>query len=165
MATVEQREKLASIMELLVSRRNKIHYAEVRPMRTHWIVNQLELRAALLKPSGITMDCSESVTLLCRLAGLKDPNGLNYDGAGNTQVMFDHLPRYTDPKGAAKGALCFFGIPGELSTQHITMVYSPNGDNPLLFTHGEENDPHFRTLSYMRSGFKGEPHFLSIKNL
>jgi hypothetical protein len=164
MTTVAQRHELAAVMETLVAHKDHVHYAEIRPMATKNITTVVALRNALLTPKGITMDCSESVTLLCHVAGMKDPNGLNYSGAGNTQVMLGHLPNYLNPAGAGIGALCFFGVPGELGTQHITMVHTP-GTDPLLFTHGGEEDPNFRRLSWMRSGFQGHPIFLNISKL
>lgn len=162
MATTQQRNKLAELMDLMVAHEPKIHYEQVRPMRTGSIKTIAQLGIALAH--GFSMDCSESVTLLCRLAGLRDPNRSGYNGSGNTQVMYDHLTHYTRPRGAAIGALCFFGIPGELSTQHITMVRH-SGSDPVLFSHGQERGPFWIHLSEERKYHAGSPVFLNIGKL
>lgn len=161
MTTLAQRHELARAMDFLVAHHTRIRYQEIRPMRLHPTFPQLE--AAVVAGNEV-MDCSWSVTQLCRVAGLKDPNGLGYDGAGNTQTMYDHLTHYLNPAGAGIGALCFFGVPGELGTQHVTMVRHP-GKDPVLFTHGHQGDPSYRLLSWMRSGFQGQPVFLNISRL
>lgn len=152
-------------MDALVFYNRRVHYAQVRPMRSTGIRH---LRPALLRPHGLTMDCSESVTLLCRLAGLRDPNGRNYNGSGYTGTLLGYLEAYSEPAIAKCGALCvFMGRPGtpEADTgEHVCMVRRP-GHDPELFTHGREADPSFRALSYMRPGFYGEPRFLSIAKL
>src|SRR6478609_3385678 len=94
MATALQRSELAALMDYLVRHEPLIHYAQVRPMVTRTITNLVQLHTAVESRNGLTMDCSESVTLLCKLAGLKDPNGLHYDGAGNTETMLHTLPHY-----------------------------------------------------------------------
>lgn len=145
-------------MDALVFYNRRVHYAQVRPMRSTGIRH---LRPALLRPHGLTMDCSESVTLLCRLAGLRDPNGLHYDGSGYTGTLLAYLVGYSDPAIARTGALVVFG---EGAGDHVCMVRKPGAD-PLLFSHGSEADPSWHPLSFMRSGFKGEPRFLSIAKL
>lgn len=162
MATTTQRAKMHQVMDLLVAHEPAVHYREDRPMHTRTISTYHELAVELAK--GISMDCSESVTLICRLGGLKDPNGLGFNGTGNTQVMYDHLPHYVKPQGAAVGALVFFGIPGQLPTQHVCMVYKPGGD-PLLFSHGQERGPVLIRLSDESKYHEGHPVFLSIAKL
>lgn len=158
MTTDRQREHLAQLMDALVFYRRRVHYAQVRPMRS---MHVRRLRPALLRPGGLTMDCSETVTFLCRLAGLRDPNGLNYNGAGYTGTLLSFLEHYTDPSIAKVGALCVFGdAPGE----HVCMVRKPGAD-PLLFSHGTETEPQYHPLSYMRPGFTGAVTFLSIARL
>lgn len=147
-------------MDYLVAQEPQVHYAEVRPMHL-WKLPELK---QAVEHAGVTMDCSWSVTELCYLAGLADPNGRGYDGSGDTQVMFDHLPRYTRPTGASTGALCFFGIPGELSTQHVTMVRHPSPD-PVLFSHGQERGPVYLPFSVESRYHEGSPVFLSIAAL
>src|ERR1700675_1371723 len=118
MATASQRSQLARVMDVPVREGAAVHYAQRRPMRTRTITSLHLLQQALQSPRGVTMDCSESVTLLCRLAGLSDPNGFGYDGTGYTGTLLHHLPRYTDASKANVGALVVFG-PG--SGHHVCM--------------------------------------------
>lgn len=161
MTTDQQRAAMRYVMEFLYTHRNRVHYAEVRPMKTAGIKTMFELKQAVAAPGGITMDCSESVTLICKLAGLADPNGLNYDGQGFTGTLLDHLPHYDNPGAAKVGALCVFG-PG--TGTHVAMVYE-RGPDPLLWTHGEEADPSLHPLSWMQPGFAKPTTFLSISGL
>src|SRR5258705_2074988 len=100
MTTPAQRHTLGALMDYLVAHEPKVHYAQRRPMRSRWITDYVELTRAVQSGAGLTMDCSESVTLLCKLAGLDDPNGLRYNGSGYTGTLLDHLPHYTPPSKA-----------------------------------------------------------------
>jgi hypothetical protein len=162
MATDAQRHQLGAIMDYLVREKSKVHYAEVRPMRTERIVSLHLLQQALLSPAGITCDCSESVTLLCRLAGLADPNGFHYDGTGYTGTLLHHLPHYEDPAKAKVGGLVVFG-PG--SGHHVCMVRGDLGPDPLLFSHGSEAGPIFLRLSVEQRYQPPPTTFLSIAGL
>jgi len=161
MATLAQRQQLARIMDLLVREAARVHYAQVRPMQTRPIHSLHLLQQALYSPHGVTMDCSESVTLLCHVAGLKDPNGFGYDGHGFTGTLLHDLPHYTDPSKAEVGALVVFG-PG--SGDHVCMVRRP-GANPTLFSHGSERGPIYISLSAEKSYQRPPTTFLSIANL
>src|SRR5215471_10642716 len=161
MSTQAQRDKAGRIMDTLVRYRARVHYAQRRPMRT-MSIKPGHLTLALLKPGGITMDCSESVTLICHLAGLRDPNGLHYNGQGFTGTLLDHLEHYANPHRARTGALVVFGAaPGE----HVAMVRHA-GSDPECFSHGTEADPRYFKLSELSHAFPGQPHtFLSIGKL
>lgn len=161
MVTHAQREKMAEIMDFLVLHRNKIHYRELRPMRTRTIRSFAELRHAVAESNGITMDCSESVTLVCKLAGLEDPNGFRYDGAGYTGTLLDRLPHYHHAGGASIGALVVFG-PG--TGEHVCMVRRP-GTDPLLFSHGQESDPRYIPLAIEARIHRPPTTFLNISHL
>lgn len=137
MATTAQRLELARLMDYTHRERAKIHYAQVRPMRTRRITSLHLLQQALQSPHGITADCSEAVTLLCRIAGLADPNGFDYDGHGFTGTLLHHLTHYTNPAMAKVGALVVFG---PHSGHHVCMVRHP-GDDPVLWSHGQESGP------------------------
>jgi hypothetical protein len=162
MTTQKQRAHMASSMDLLVRFKGRVHYRQVRPMST-MTIRTGHLRAALLRRGGITMDCSESVTLICHLAGLRDPNGLNYDGSGFTGTLLNHLHHYDDPKAAGIGAMVVFGGG---TGEHVAMVRRPHETNPLMFSHGTEEDPTYYTLAQLLPAFPGQPHtFLSIDPL
>lgn len=163
MATTRQRAELAALMDYLVRHEPHIHYAQARPMVTRTIQNLVQLHTAVERPRGLTMDCSESVTLLCRLAGLSDPNGLHYNGYGNTETMLHHLPHYYSPGYAEVGALVVFGV-GKLATEHVCMVRK-TGSDPLLFSHGQERGPIMIPLSVEKHYHAAPYTFLSITGL
>lgn len=147
-------------MDYLHVVRDRVHYAQIRPMQTRTIRNLAELHERIAE-HGITMDCSEAVTLVCRLAGLADPNGLHYDGQGYTGTLLEHLPHYYHPEAAQVGALVVFGQnPGH----HVAIVREP-GTDPLLWSHGQESDPRTIRLSLERLGQPSPVTFLSIAHL
>lgn len=160
MTTQPQRQHLERLMRYLISKEPQIHYAEIRPMRTIHM-NENVMRFKLDQDGAITMDCSEAVTCLCKWAGLHDPNGLSYDGAGFTGTLLQHLPHYSKPSLAMVGALVVFG-PG--SGEHVCMVLE-RGQNPLLFSHGMERGPLAIRLSAERKWHNLPVTFLSIAGL
>jgi hypothetical protein len=160
MATPAQRAHLAASMRYLLAHEPQIHYAQVRPMRTIGLTEQ-EADTLLENGHGLTMDCSESVTVLCKWAGLHDPNGLGYDGSGFTGTMLAHLPHYTRAASANVGALVVFGPP---PGDHVCMVLTP-GDDPVLFSHGSEAGPRKIALSVERQYHRAPVTFLSIAAL
>lgn len=161
MTTSAQRAAMRYLMDLLLAHRHRLHYAQVRPMQSRSIENVFKLKQRIASPGGLTLDCSESVTLICKLAGLNDPNGANYDGTGYTGTLLEHLPHYGAPGVAMIGALCVFG-PG--TGEHVAMVHE-RGPDPVLWTFGENGDPSLHRLSWMRPGFPPPVTFLSIVNL
>jgi hypothetical protein len=162
-ASAAKRRELAALMDYLVRQEPRVHYGQVRPMASRSIRTLAELHAKIESRAGITLDCSESVTLLCKLAGLADPNGLRYDGAGNTETMLGHLPHYYSARSAGIGALVVFGV-GRLETEHVCMVRKPGGD-PLLFSHGQERGPFLIPLSVEKRYHVAPYTFLSIAHL
>lgn len=157
MATQAQRLHLHALMRLLIAHEPEVHYAQVRPMQnTHQLAPRFP----------VTMDCSEAVTMLCKWAGLHDPNGLAYSGTGNTQTLYDNLPRYHDPSIARTGALVTLGTPtSPLSRQHVCMVLEPDPHDPLLFSHGQERGPLAIRLSVERQFHAAPVTFLAIQHL
>jgi hypothetical protein len=162
-ATAAKRRELAALMDYLVRQEPRVHYGQVRPMGSRSIKNLAQLHTKIAGPRGITLDCSEIVTLICKLAGLADPNGLRYDGAGNTETMLGHLPHYYSARSAGIGALVVFGV-GHLATEHVCMVRRPGAD-PLLFSHGQERGPFLIPLSVEKRYHVAPYTFLSIAHL
>lgn len=160
-----KREIVVGVMNLLVAEKRQIDYLEHRPMRTASTDSVDALVKALA--GRVAMDCSESVTLICHIAGLKDPSGLAYDGEGNTKTMLDHLPRFTDPAKANACTIVVFNADKPLSEQHVAIVHTADhvGGNPLLFTHGHQGDPSLVRLKDIQPGFTGETAFLSVTSL
>jgi hypothetical protein len=165
--TQAQRTEAGRLMDVLVNHRGRVHYAQVRPM--HTIVGPRAIRPgrlllALGRTGGITMDCSEAVTLIAHLAGWRDPNGRHFNGTGNTDSLYAYLDEhYEDAHRAREGALWVVGPVG--ATEHVAMVRHP-GPNPTLFSHGTEADPRYFTLDELRAGFPGQPwRFCSVAKL
>lgn len=162
MTSDAQRQEMQRLMRVLVNHRGRVHYAQRRPMATATI-RPGHLRRAIYRPGGITMDCSESVTLICRLAGLRDPNGRNYDGYGYTGTLLTYLEHYAEPSRARPGALVVFGGG---TGEHVAMVYEASAHDPVCFSHGTEQDPRFYRLSELLPAFPGQPHtFLAVGKL
>lgn len=160
MASQGQRQHLRYLMEWTLLHTADIHYAQVRPMKTIHLYEH-DLQSIFANGGGITMDCSEGVTLLCKLAGLRDPNGRGYDGFGFTGTLLSYLPHYYDPKHANVGALVVYGSG---SGHHVSMVLEP-GHDPLLWSHGRESAPERRRLSDQKKSLGGPVTFLNISKL
>jgi hypothetical protein len=116
------------------------------------------------------MDCSESVTLLCRLSGLRDPNGNHYDGEGYTGTLLEYGKSrdawYSNPDNAGIGAMVVLGITNATPGGKHVCAVRRKGTNPLLFSMGCEIDPAYYSYDVMRQTFAGEGYtFLSIANL
>ena len=160
MATVAQRRHLHELMAYLCEHEPQVHYLQRRPMRLT-ALSEAQLRTLLDAGHGIAADCSESATALCRWGGLSDPNGMHYDGWGNSGSMWSHLPHYTNPRHADVGALVTFGPSG---ADHAAMVYTPGAD-PLLWSHGAEAGPRLVRFSVERAVHRAPVTFLSIAHL
>lgn len=130
---------MAGLMRWLIANEPKVSYRQTRPMTTRGYTEQT-LADRFTNGGTITMDCSEAVTLICRLAGLADPNHLGYNGAGYTGTMLTSLPHYTDPKAAGVGALVVFTSQKKPDGDHVCQVVEPGAD-PLLFSHGQNAGP------------------------
>lgn len=160
MATQAQRAHLHALMRWTREHEPLIHYAQIRPMRTSHFHEQ-ELADLFETGHAISMDCSEGVTLLCRLVGLRDPNGRGYDGTGYTGTLLTHLPHYAKASAAGVGALVVFG-PDD--GDHVGMVDTP-GTDPLLWSHGAEGGPRLVRLSAEKAVHRPPTTFLSIAAL
>lgn len=160
MATNAQRAHLRALMLYLLEHEPQVHYRQARPMDTvRW--SESHLHAVIAAGGGVWMDCSEAATALCKWAGLRDPNGRQYDGLGFTGTLLANLPHYTDPARARVGALVVFGpAPGE----HVATVLWPGAD-PLLWSHGGESGPRRVRFSVARAAHRRPATFLSIAGL
>ncbi len=129
MATPAQRATLVRLARELLRHEPQVHYAQTRPYPVY-----------LTKPRyPLVVDCSSAVILLCKWAGLDEPNGFPaYNGYGYTGTLKAHLPHYFEPHRARAGAIIVFG-PG--TGEHAAMVLEPDPTNPLLFSHGMERGP------------------------
>jgi hypothetical protein len=152
--TQADRAAMVSFGEYLIQHNGLIHYAEERPMQL-W--SEAEVKTRFSKGESITMDCSWAVTEICYACGLLSPSGpgFGYDGYGNTQTMLNYLPHITDWNEVHAGTIIIFG--GPMNLQHAVMVLEPNGDNPVVFSHGTEAGPVRTTLAYEATGHRGQP--------
>lgn len=139
MATAPQRTHLAALQRMLLANEPLIHYRQLRPMQTKGIYEQQAVDL-FARGGTVSSDCSETVTWLCRMAGLQDPNGMNYNGLGYTGTLLAHLPHYTDPTDANVGALVVWSDRNHPNGNHVAMVLTP-GQDPWLFSHGSEAGP------------------------
>lgn len=153
MATATERRHLVRLAQLLNRYAEQVLYAEVRPMSTARLT-ETQLRCRLENKGTITTDCSETVTLMFRLAGLKDPNGLGYDGEGYTGTMLEHLTHFDQWGEVHAGTLIVFGkYPGT----HVVMVTHPDGQNPIVYSHGSHAASAIWDLNTERTYHPGEP--------
>lgn len=120
--TERVREQLMRSCDWLWANRGRYRYEEVRPM------------AASLRGATI-MDCSETVTLLYKDAGCPDPNGLGYDGYGDTSYLMAHCPHISFSK-RKPGALVFYANPWHVSivlrdtSRVLTFGHNPIEEEP-----------------------------------
>lgn len=162
MPNQKQRNHMVTLATILNRYAPDVDYEQIRPMRTRSLP-EYELINHLEHEIPVTMDCSESVTLICRLSGLKDPNGLNYDGYGYTGTMLDHLPHFTDWGEVHRGTLIVFGGG---TGEHVVMVTAPNGENPEVYSHGSHANHAIWDLNTERKYHQGqEIRLLAIAEL
>jgi hypothetical protein len=154
------------LMDFFYAHRGHILYPPQDVRTSHDAIDfrmtEQEMEHLLTSGGWWQADCSEMVTEVCRMAGLRDPNGLHYRYAGYTGTMLAHLGahEYTDPKLAGVGALVVFG-PG--TGQHVSMVYEVGAD-PLLQSHGRRGMDRMR-LSVERTWHQPPVRLLPIAAL
>lgn len=148
-----QRDHAIGLCKVLNQYAINAPYVELRPMQTRYLTEP-ELIERLKNGTMPGFDCSESCTLVPRLSGWKDPNGLRFDGYGWTGTMLSHLPHFTDWNEVHKGTLIVFGsYPGT----HVVMCIEPNGDNPLVYSHGSHAAHAIWDMNTERQYHTGEP--------
>lgn len=162
MATDAQRKKIVEIWNILHDYQHLIRYEQKRPMDVVFKYQSLDaLLFDLRNNVDVWMDCSETVTLICKLAGLKDPNGLHYDGYGYTGTLLSNLPHYKDPAEARPGALAVLG-PG--TGDHVVQVIKA-GKNPLVGSFGSDKTVKLVPLSVEQAIHRKPTTMLSIAKL
>lgn len=164
MATHAQRQHMLGVMDMLLKYEPLIGYLQRRPMASLHLTEG-SLLHLFQHRQKISMDCSESVTLICKFAGLRSPV-FDYGGYGNTQTMLNNnlMRHYDNPAAADVGALVVFGPHADASRQHVCMVHAPDKD-PWLWSHGQERGPLLIRLSDERKYHAPPVTFLSITNL
>lgn len=158
-----QRDRLVSEAHYLINLADRIHYAEIRPTPNVALPTWAAIESHFRRGESLTTDCSGMVTAMFKWAGLRDPNGRNYDGTGNTDTLYDHLPHYHNVEDAHPGALLIFGV---APTVHVCMLMERDGVDPYLFSHGQEAGPFHIRLSEERQGHVGQAEtWLNISHL
>lgn len=144
------RAQVVKAYQYLIDREPQIYYAQTRP---------IPFPAPFTLPGGsLTTDCSGSVTIACRWGGAKDPNGLNFNGAGYTGTLLSHLP-HISREHAQPGDLIVFG-PG--TGHHVVMILRKVGDDFLTGSHGQNSGPIEILLSKEQKYQPAPVTFLSI---
>lgn len=139
LATTEAaaRANAVSLMRMMIAQNAKIHYPahDVRTMTVHGISTRAQLEAAIMA-NTLTIDCSQSVTLIAHVAGAKDPNGGNFSSDGYTGTLLSGCEHITRAQAKPGDLRVFGGGTGH----HVAMVLQA-GPDPLLFSHGQERGP------------------------
>jgi hypothetical protein len=131
------RARCAELAQLLIANEPKIHYPlhDKRTMTIHQIDTMPKLHT-VMDPGKLSLDCSQTVTLVAHLAGAKDPNGADFTADGFTGTLVGHCA--VIPLEQVKpGDLVVYG-PG--TGEHVCMVIEP-GLDPLLLSHGQDKGP------------------------
>ena len=130
---------LVAWMNYLVKNKKALdmHYAQVRPFPLS------------IDKKPIKTDCSGGVTLLCKLAGLPDPNKLGYSGYGFTGTLMTANRRVFLKQNYQVGDLVIYG---EYPGVHVAMIVETSKD-PLTWSMGQEGDP-----SWVRISQDGRPY-------
>ncbi len=125
----------------------QIHYSQARP-----------IDFAFTKYPW-TADCSGSTIAYAKAAGLPDPSGNNFNGAGNTDSILRHLPRI-ERREVQEGDLTLwaYGMDGK----HVAIV-TDLGADPMLASHGSDAGPIAIRLSAEDAWHHSETlHFLRV---
>lgn len=133
--TKEQEIRAAIVGHALwaVQHEPQIHYAQVRPD------DQLHH----VRPLPWYTDCSEFVTTIYKWAGGPDPNGMGFNGYGNTDSMANH--GHTIALWEAEpGDVVIWGTFTKWGfwTHHTAVIVdTTNRVDPLVVSHGQERGP------------------------
>ena len=131
------RARTVSTMHYLVAENPRVHYPlhDKRTMTINWIATVAQLEQAIAK-GDFTIDCSQAVTLIAHVSGARDPNGGSFRSDGYTGTLVTGCTPITRAQARPGDLRVFGGGTGH----HVCMVMQP-GPDPLLFSHGQENDP------------------------
>jgi len=124
------------LMRLLLAEAPRVHYppGDRRTMTISGIATRGQLADAL--DDGLTVDCSQVVTLIAHIAGARDPNAAAYARDGYTGTLLRGCAHIERAQAKCADLRVFGGGTGH----HVAMVMTPGGD-PLLFSHGSEGGP------------------------
>lgn len=158
------RARLAAVMDFLLRENARVGYPanDVRTQTVHQIATMTQLIDAVAAGDGITIDCSQAVTLVFHVAGVGDPNGGGYASDGYTGTLLDGpCQHFHDATQALLGSIVIFGAP---PGDHAGIVRHGGVADPTLFSQGRPQDPSLRLLSDFADEFS-QHVFLSILHL
>lgn len=148
--TLKDRDQLKHFGTLTVANGALIDYSETN--RTGYLT-LAELEAAFKAGRKQKWDCGTGACEGFFATGLADPQGFNFEKLGYTGYLLDHLKHYSDVAHSRTGALLVFGAyPGV----HVTMVMQPDGDDPWLWSQGQQNGPLYIRLSEEKLAHVGQ---------
>jgi hypothetical protein len=160
--TALQRRRAKALMKLLNLYAWSVLYAQIRPMQTASLTLKA-LRKLLKLGHTITMDCSEAVYLILRLAGFNVRKAGYIAGTGYTGTLLAFLRHFTDWNQVHVGTIIVIGYG---TGDHAVMVYKPNGDNPLVYTHGSHARSAIWSFQEEMTYHPGQPYtLLAVDNL
>jgi NlpC/P60 family len=150
-SVMRTRRELVRLARSCVENQATIHYAETRPIPLNVASGSYDF----------TTDCSGFVTMLARWAGLPDPNGNDYSGAGYTGTLLDNLGPPISQAETWRGDLCVFG-PG--TGDHVVMLLEGGIrlPDPQVASHGQEDGPLICRLSVETRAHPAPQRFLRI---
>lgn len=160
--TALQRRKAKTIMAMLNRYAWSVEYAQIRPMQTASLT--LKALQTLLKlGKTITMDCSEAVYLILRLAGFNVQKAGYIAGTGYTGTLLAKLRHFDDWAQVHVGTVI---VIGHGTGDHAVMVYEPDGDNPWVYSHGSHARSAIWRWSTEMTYHVGQPYqLLAVDNL
>lgn len=129
--TVAKQQKFVAYCLWGYRSRERIHYAQYRPMD----------RLGDLEYLDVWDDCSEFFTKACKWAGMPDPNGMAYDGAGWTGTIGHQGRRVTAAQLRVGDAVLYGGWP---DFTHVA-CYVGGG---RVVSHGSEAGPLLLAYDY-----------------
>lgn len=142
-ATHEDRVRAGCVelFHLLVAHAASVHYpaGDKRTRSIRAITTRLELELLLESSRGLTIDCSQTVTLVAHVAGARCPNGgyaAHWADDGYTGTLLDGCARITASQARPGDLRVYGGGTGH----HVGMVLEP-GLDPLIGSQGSEAGP------------------------
>ncbi len=126
------RKKIKRAMNWGLLNTRAIHYLQERPF---------EPSAIAERRLPLSIDCSASTAQLYKDAGRPDPNGNDYSGYGNTETLRSFTPLRKSVSAARVGDFIVYGPDGRPDLQHVVVVYERRGNNPVVWSHGQEAGP------------------------
>lgn len=173
MATTAMRKKALTVWQYLYAHRAQVHYppSDRRVISIHDVATMPQL-IGLVASGKCSIDCSQTVQLVCHVAGWRSPSGsYAYDGA-TASMLAGPCRQFSNPRDAfLMSIVVFLSVPGYGDApggHHTAFVIEPDHlhGNPLLGSHGQESDPRQIRLRDEWIAQRRRPYvFLSVTSL